>query len=125
MLGERVAVVTRTQTGTDGMGEPTYSWESVEVANVLVKPTAGDSDPGDDVRPDGVRVSYTLAFPKTAHGVISQMRGSLVALLDRGMSGGTDEDSRSKMLRVLGEPDFVRPCPTQWDSLVHVGRFDG
>ncbi|MCI6844146.1 MAG: hypothetical protein MR874_05240 [Coriobacteriaceae bacterium] len=122
MLGETVAVLTRTQTGADEMGEPTYEWTSERVDNVLVRPLTG-SDLADPLRPDGIRVSYSLAFPKAwtagrAPGFLAHRR---VALVARGM-GEADPDAA---LRVSGSPDRTTPCPTAWDTVAEVGRVDG
>lgn len=122
MIGEEVAVLTRTQTGADEMGEPTYEWTSERVDNVLVRPLTG-SDLADPLRPDGIRVSYSLAFPKAwtagrAPGFLAHRR---VALVARGM-GEADPDAA---LRVSGSPDRTTPCPTAWDTVAEVGRVDG
>lgn len=122
MLGETVAVLTRRRTGTDEMGEPVYEWDSEQVDNVLVRPLSG-SDLADPLRPDGIRVSYSLAFPKAwtagkAPGFLAHRR---IALVARGMDGN-DADAA---LRVSGSPDRTSPCPTAWDTIAEVGRTDG
>lgn len=113
MLGETVAVLTRIETGKDSMGEPIYEWSSTNVENVLVKPGVGESL-SDDLRPDGIRVKYTLAFPKTFTG---SLRSARVALTERGMSA----DDYDSALVVVGDPGITKPCPTQWNRLVEVG----
>lgn len=122
MLGEDVAVLTRSETGTDEMGEPVYSWESETVHNVLVRPLAG-SDVNQDARPDGVRVSYSLAFPRswTAGKPAGYLRGARVALVARGMDPG-DQDAA---LVVSGWPDRTPQSPLAWDTTAEVGRVDG
>ena len=122
MLGETVAVLTRRKTGEDEMGEPVYEWDSERVENVLVRPLSG-SDLADSLRPDGIRVSYSLAFPKAwtagkAPGFLTHRR---VALVARGM----DERDADAALRVSGSPDRTTPCPTAWDTIAEVGRVDG
>ena len=122
MLGETVAVLTRRKTGEDEMGEPVYEWDSARVENVLVRPLSG-SDLADSLRPDGIRVSYSLAFPKAwtagkAPGFLAHRR---VALVARGM----DERDADAALRVSGSPDRTVPCPTAWDTIAEVGRTDG
>ena len=122
MLGETVAVLTRRKTGEDEMGEPVYEWDSERVENVLVRPLSG-SDLTDPLRPDGIRVSYSLAFPKAwtagkAPGFLAHRR---VALVARGM----DERDADAALRVSGSPDRTVPCPTAWDTIAEVGRTDG
>ena len=127
MLGETVAVLTRRKTGEDEMGEPVWEWDSERVENVLVRPLSGsdlaDSDLADSLRPDGIRVSYSLAFPKAwtagkAPGFLTHRR---VALVARGM----DERDADAALRVSGSPDRTTPCPTAWDTIAEVGRVDG
>jgi hypothetical protein len=122
MLGETVAVLTRRKTGEDEMGEPVYEWDSERVENVLVRPLAG-ADLADSLRPDGIRISYSLAFPKAwtagkAPGFLTHRR---VALVARGM----DERDADAALRVSGSPDRTVPCPTAWDTTAEVGRVDG
>lgn len=122
MLGETVAVLTRRRTGEDEMGEPVYEWDSEQVENVLVRPLSG-SDLADPLRPDGIRVSYSLAFPKAwtegkAHGFLAHCR---IALVARGMDGNDADEA----LRVSGSPDRTSPCPTAWDTIAEVGRVDG
>lgn len=107
---------------TDPMGEGEYGWSYTDVRGVAVKNGAGaDMQRGDaasDLRPDGVRVLYTLAFPK-GHGLT--LRHARVTLLDRGM----DPDSWEDALVVSGDPRPQRPCPTRWDTIAEVGRTDG
>ncbi len=121
-LGEAVAVLTRSSSSTDRMGDPVWTWTPETVENVLVRPLNG-SDASDQLRPDGVRALYRLAFPKTwtegkAPGYLAHAR---VALTARGMSA-TDADSA---LRVIGSPDLTEPCPTKWNLTCDVGRVDG
>lgn len=122
MLGETVAVLTRRRTGEDSMGEPVYEWDSEQVENVLVRPLSG-ADLADSLRPDGIRVSYSLAFPKawTAGKLPGFLAHRRVALVARGMDGH-DADSA---LRVTGSPDRTIPCPTAWDTSCEIGRVDG
>lgn len=122
MLGEDVVVLTRTKAGEDELGEPTYTWDGERVSNVLVRPLSG-SELTDALRPDGIRVSYELSFPKSwtagkAPGFLAHRR---VALVARGMDG-SDADSA---LRVTGSPDRTIPCPTAWDTSCEIGRVDG
>lgn len=117
MLGEAVSVLTRRRTGEDSMGEPVYEWDAERVPNVLVRPLAG-SELGDALRPDGVRVRYVLAFPKSYSGDLSRAR---VALIERGM----DEGDPDAALRVTGNTDKTPQSPIAWDRNVEVGRVDG
>lgn len=120
MMGERVAVLRRTSTGVDAMGEPIYVWRAEHVDNVLVRPLSG-MDMSDPKRPDGVTVQYMLAMPKTYTAAAKSLRGCRVAFIERGM----DETKPDDALRVTGSPDVTRPCPTAWDMHVEVGRADG
>ena len=120
MLGERVAVLRRRMAGRDDMGEPVWGWDAETVEGVLVRPLAG-SDVGEAGRPDGVRVEYSVALPKSYTATMAPLRHARVALLDRGMDPG-DADAA---LRVSGSPDVTRPCPTSWDVIAEVGRVDG
>ncbi len=120
MIGETVAVLRRVDGLPDEMGEPTATWESEEVENVLVRPLSG-SDVQDAAHPDGVRAEYRLAFPKSYTATCGPMRNARVAFLDRGMDAG---DAASALI-VSGCPDVTRPCPTDWDMVVEVGRVYG
>ena len=60
---------------------------------------------------------YSLAFPKTYAG--KPLRGARVALVERGMDGAEDA------LRIEGEPDVTRPCPTMWNMTARAVRSDG
>lgn len=119
MHGETVTVYFRSGSGEDEYGDPVETVTSQSVDNVLVMPVAGE-DLDDPVRPDGVRVSYRLAFPKAYTRTLAPgaLRGSSVALTGRGMA-------QRDAMRVSGEPDRIEPCPTDWDMLVYVGRTDG
>lgn len=114
MIGETIEVLRKTQKGTDSMGEPTYEWVSEQVQNCLVRPLQG-ADLTDALRPDGVRVSYVVAFPKSYTGR-STLRGCKVAFPAR---------SNTEPLWVSGSPDITSPCPTEWDTTAEVGRVDG
>lgn len=118
MKGETVTVSKRVVIGKDKLGEPIYDWDHIEVGNVLVRPIHeySSSDLADPERPDGIRIRYCLAFPKTYDG--PSLAHCKIALTDRGMSF---EDA----LDVSGSPDIVNPCPTAWNMLVNVGRIDG
>lgn len=120
MMGERVAVLRRREVGRDSMGEPVWSWDSETVDGVLVRPSS-PSDQIDALRPDGVAVEYTLAFPKSYTSGAEPLRHARVALVDRGM----DPADHEAALHLSGSPDVVRPCPTSWDMLAEAGRSYG
>lgn len=117
MLGETVAVLTRRSVGTDEMGDPIYDWDAENVPNVLVRPLQSQ-ELNDALRPDGVRVIYALAFPKTFAGNLNHAR---VALITRGMDASKPDDA----LRVTGNTDKTPQSPLLWDRTVEVGRVDG
>lgn len=117
MIGERVDVYRREQVSLDALGEPEYIWTVEHVDNVLVRPvnTSSTADISDAERPDGMRITYILGFPKTYSGSLAHCK---IVLADRGM---VFEDA----LDVDGSPDYLKPCPTAWNMLVNVGRVDG
>ncbi|MGO5267359.1 hypothetical protein ACTQ1D_01570 [Parafannyhessea umbonata] len=127
-IGHTVRVWSRSRTGTDDMGEPTYSWSHADVGNVLVRPLSAASADGSDaaagMRPDGVVASFRLAFPKAYGG--PPLRGCRVCLTDApwSMDPGTDSPPPDALL-VSGEPAREDPCPTLWDTVAEVGRMDG
>lgn len=123
---DTVRVWTRSKAGEDPMGEATYTWSYVDVRGVSVKVgPASDLERGDsasDLRPDGVRVQLTLAFPK-GHGLT--LRHARVTFPDRGQNAETWESAEGYALAVSGDPQPQRPCPTRWDTICEVGRTDG
>ena len=124
-LTQTVRVWSRSQDGTDPMGEPTYSWAHTDVSGVLVRPgTASEMERGDsasDLRPDSIRVLYTLALPKGYDGPpLRHARGTLLH-----QAYNMDPDDPETALVVSGDPRPTIPCPTRWDMLVEVGRTDG
>lgn len=120
MLGEDVAVLRRTQTGTDAMGEPTYEWVPEVVGCCLVRPLDGSDAIAADA-PDGRRCEYRIAFPKAWTATAAPLAGCRVALVSRGM----DAADAARALRVSGSPDRTVPCPTRWDTVADVWRADG
>lgn len=120
MLGEEVAVLRRSQTGTDSMGEPTYEWASELVGGCLVRPLDGSDATAADA-PDRRRCEYRVAFPKSWTATAAPLAGCRVALVARGM----DADDPNGALRVSGSPDRTAPCPTRWDMAADVWRADG
>ena len=127
-LTQTVRVWTREMVETDQMGEPVYGWSHVDVPGVLVRVGAGsDLERGDslsDLRPDGVRVKYTLAFPKDYDG--PKLRHARITLLDPAYGMDADESKGwETALAVSGDPAPQIPCPTRWNMTVEVGRTDG
>lgn len=124
-LTQTVRVWTRVRAGSDPMGEPTYEWSPTDVSGVLVRPAAAsDMERGDsasDLRPDGVRVRFAIAFPKGYDG--PPLRHARVTLLHPRY--GMDPDDPASALAVSGDPAPTVPCPTPWDMIAEVGRTDG
>lgn len=109
--GQTVTVRTRSQVGTDRLGEPVYEWADpgVEVDGVLVSwATADDREPR---RPDGVYVTAHLVFPRSC---TLDLRGAKVVV-------GGDE------LVVSGVPHHVTEVPgfAPRDMVVEAGVRDG
>lgn len=115
-LTETVCVFRRTEVGEDSMGEPEYEWASENVSGVLVKPLEGE-ELNDALRPDGIRVSYRLAFPKAYTKDLTHTR---IALVER-----QDSTDLEKAFRVSKPADTLKACPTSWNRVVEIGRVDG
>lgn len=127
-LTQDIRVWVREAVGTDPMGEPVYEWKHHDVSGVLVRVGIGSEmergDSASDLRPDGVRVRFTLAFPKEYDG--PPLRHARVTLLDPsyGMDADETEGWRTALV-VSGDPAPQLPCPTRWNMTCEVGRTDG
>lgn len=121
MMGETVTFHLRVEGAPDAMGDPTVTWEAMEVAGCLVRPVTSSDEPTEDGRPDAARVLYEVALPKGTD--LSRLPHALATLTDRGQS--FDPADTAEALRVMGEPDRLRPCPTKWDALAYLGRVHG
>lgn len=112
LAGETVTLATRTANGTDAGNNPVWRDDPPEqVGNVLIAP--GDqSNATGSVRPDGIRVDYTLHFPRTWE--FRSLRGATVLI-----------DGRT--YRVVGDPRPYRSglTPTRWNLAVKVQGGDG
>lgn len=107
MIGEDVNVLRRSQIGADAMGEPVYGpWESESVC-VLSAP--GKTSDLEASRPYGVKVSFTLHFPKT---YTKSLKGCRIVL-------------RGRMLRVVGDPQPYMCAPGPYDRPVEAEAIDG
>ena len=118
MIGEAVAVLHRAMAGEDVMGEPVWEWSQTLVGGALVRPLFGEEVAG-ALRPDGVRVLYSIALPKSYDG--PPLAGARIA----GLHAPVDEGDAAGALRVSGAPDRTVPCPTRWDIVFEAGRVDG
>lgn len=111
MDGETVVIHRRTQSGTNGHGQPVYTWSTEGVENVLVAPGSA-ADVTENARPDGTTIAWTLYFPKTFTG---PLRGAKVSV--RGEAPAA----------VVGDPKPYRleATPTEWNMTVELERTDG
>lgn len=112
IVGETVVVHTPQVVGTDPGGAPIYGTPATAtVDDVLVAPGARD-DVLESNRPEGVRVAWTLHFPKTFAG---SLRGCSVSV-----RGGDP-------LRVVGDPQPYTDAntPTRWNRPVELEAVDG
>lgn len=93
----------------DDLGEPIGSEASSEAVRCVVCPGA-TSDLGAE-RPNGVRIAYTLHFPKTYRG---DLRGCSVEV-------------RGEVFDVVGDPMRTAEAatPGPWNMAVEVARADG
>ena len=109
LIPTEVVTVVRPTVERDDLGEPTLGEPTREAVRCVVCP-GSTSDLGAE-RPNGVRIAYTLHFPKTYKG---DLRGCSVEV-------------RSKVFGVVGDPmrtaDAATPGP--WNMAVEVARADG
>ncbi|HIZ17686.1 MAG TPA: hypothetical protein IAA22_01015 [Candidatus Olsenella stercoravium] len=104
-----VTVIRRQEVGKDPFNTSIYENVREDVAGVLVTP--GATSDLDASRPEGVRVAYTIHFPK---GYGKTLKGCLVQHL-----GDT--------YRVIGDPQpyMGDGTPGPWDMAAEVERVDG
>lgn len=126
-LTQSVRVWSRSEAGTDPMGDTVYEWAPYDVDGALVRPLEGsDLERGDsasDLRPDGVRVLFSVALPKGYAG--PPLRHARVTLLHPSYGMDLTSEGWRTALAVSGDPQPTIPCPTRWDTIVEVGRTDG
>lgn len=105
---EAVAVI-RPTVERDDLGEPLEAGASREEVRCVVCP-GSTSDLGAE-RPNGVRIAYTLHFPKTYKG---DLRGCSVEV-------------RGIRYDVVGDPQRTAEAatPGPWNMAVEVARADG
>lgn len=107
--GETVTVV-RPTVGRDALGEASYGEpERTDVEGVVVAP--GPTADLDATRPEGVKVAYTLCFPK---GYREPLRGCWVEV-------------RGERCRVVGDPRpyTAENVPGPWNYTAEAARADG
>lgn len=126
-LTQPVRVWSRTRTGEDPMGDPTWAWEPFDVDGVLVRVGRPADPEGSGVvgglRPDATEVAFTLAFPKGYDG--PPLRHARVTLLEPAYGMDAGEGGWETALAVVNDPAPQVPCPTRWDTIVEVVRLDG
>lgn len=108
--GETVYVSVVERGEDDRLGVPSRSHaEPVEVCPVLVVPSTSDDSSYE--RPDGMRVAYTLHFPR---GYSADLRGALVTV-------------RGVPYKVVGDPHPYSEANVRgpWTMPVQVVRADG
>lgn len=117
MFTESVVVFHRDDNVVNEIGETVTKWTPEKVSGVVVRPQTPE-DEKNALMPDGIRIRFRLAFPKTYAQSLEHCR---IALPSRGMSE-TDADAA---YIVVGAPQHTRPCPTLWDMICEVGKHDG
>lgn len=105
---EEVEVI-RESASLDDIGEPTAAAETRQTVRCIVCP-GSTSDLGAE-RPNGVRIAYTLHFPKDYEG---DLRGCSVEV-------------RGEAFRVVGDPQRTTDAatPGNYNMAVEVTRADG
>lgn len=109
MTGETVTVQRPTEVGRNSRNEPRFEWASEDVDDVLVTP-GPLADVDDATRPAGVRVVWSLIWPKT---YTESLAGCRVIV-----RGGAP-------LNIIGDPQAFPRSPTRWDRPSEAGRTDG
>lgn len=109
--GETVQVVRRVETGRDRFNAPVWDDEVETVTDVLVAP-GPRTDVDASTRPDGVRVQWSLHFPKS---YTKPLRGCRVAV-----RGG-------EPMPVIGDPApyTMENTPGRWHMPVELGAVHG
>lgn len=112
LRGTTVTVMRPTATAVDRFGNNVYSYESEEVANVLVAP--GATTELEAARPEGADVAFTLHFPRTYTGRLDGCKIMLAA-------------PYAGEYRVIGDPTPYMDAntPTAWHLPVEIERAYG
>ncbi|MBD8218204.1 hypothetical protein IFU40_06100 [Microbacterium sp. CFBP 13617] len=107
--GERVIVQRAVEVGKNSRNEPRLEWRDEPVDNVLCIP-GPLADVTDAMRPRGVRVEWSLYWPKT---YTQSLAGCRVII-----RGG-------EPLNIVGDPQSYMGAPTRWNRPSEAGRTDG
>lgn len=108
LKGITVTLYDKTQTGTDGFGDPVYQETAVDVDNVLVYPTSS-TEVLETTNLYGKKAVYTLAIPK---GDEHDWEDKKVSFFD--------EDWRTFGIPTKGIEDNI---PLDWNTKVMVERY--
>ena len=106
MGGEPVTISTRTATGTDSMGQPTYGWAPHSVMALVSESTASVRS---ETRPEGIESRISLSLPRTCD---LDLRGARISW-------------RGRSYAVEGEPHPVASPLEDWDMNVEAVMVDG
>ena len=106
MDGEPVTISTRTATGADSMGQPTYAWAAHSVMALVGESTASSRS---GTRPEGVESRISLSLPRTC---ALDLRGARILW-------------RGRTYVVEGEPHHVASPLAGWDMNVEAVMVDG
>lgn len=113
MKGITVTLTTRTQTGTDPFGQPTFTDTTKDVSDVLVGEPSTD-DVTNAITMYGKKIAYTLAIPKGDENTWEDTFVTLPAPF-----GG--------VYRTIGSPTMgiEENIPLRWNKKVHLERYEG
>ena len=107
MAGEAVAIETRTETGTDAMGQPAYGWaDPVDVLALVAEATSSERS---GERPEGIGARISLVLPRSCD---LDLRGARIVW-------------RGRTYLVEGEPHHVASPLEGWDMNVEAVMADG
>lgn len=109
LIGETVTLQRSVEVGRNSRNEPRYEWQDADVDDVIVTPGQRD-DIDDSARPAGVRVFWSLIWPKTFTGSLAGCR-----VIIRG----------GEPLKIIGDPQPFAHAPTRWNRPSEAGRTDG
>lgn len=113
MRGVTVTLKSKTQTGTDALGQPVYETKDVAVNDVLVG-LPESSDIQNALTLYGKKITYTLAIPKGDTNVWYKHQVTLPA-------------PWSETFNVIGDvtETIDANTPTRWNRKVQLERIDG
>lgn len=107
--GTTITLLAKTETGTDGFGEPIYSETPIKVENVLVGQPSPE-ERTDELNLSGRMISYVLGIPK---GDTHEWENQNVIIF-------------GKKFRTFGIPEMgiEANIPLQWHKKVKCERYD-